>query len=247
MTSLQKAMPYGFPPHCLCFYFCFIAFQESNPLPGGINLMKSIVAVTGVELFPKNVSWVCKRCLGPVLEGYTPAGISVLPGRWGVRPTGIWLSFGGSIFCLVGQEWTPPVCLRLRACLSCSWINTPIKARTDVSALLCNRPPEGHLFPSLCPILTGVLWNLSSCDALKMTIIRDALATLTNTVIIPHSGLSSATFDDDHKLKFHSSLVLRNTSGCLRYAAKWTHLAVAPHGGQTYYYTQSLRDLHFLF
>ncbi|TKS67272.1 Plakophilin-4 p0071 [Collichthys lucidus] len=62
----------------------------------------------------------------------------------------------------------------------------------------------------------GVLWNLSSCDAVKMTIIRDALTTLTNTVIIPHSGWSSSTFDDDHKLKFHSSLVLRNTTGCLR-------------------------------
>lgn len=67
-----------------------------------------------------------------------------------------------------------------------------------------------------CLLLSGVLWNLSSCDAVKTTIIRDALATLTNTVIIPHSGWSSSTFDDDHKLKFHSSLVLRNTSGCLR-------------------------------
>ncbi|XP_029314502.1 plakophilin-4 isoform X1 [Cottoperca gobio] len=65
-------------------------------------------------------------------------------------------------------------------------------------------------------LVTGVLWNLSSCDAVKMTIIRDALMTLTNTVIIPHSGWSSSTFDEDHKLKFHSSLVLRNTSGCLR-------------------------------
>ncbi|KAI3356193.1 hypothetical protein L3Q82_017444, partial [Scortum barcoo] len=65
-------------------------------------------------------------------------------------------------------------------------------------------------------LVTGVLWNLSSCDAVKMTIIRDALTTLTNTVIIPHSGWSSSTFDDEHKLKFHSSLVLRNTSGCLR-------------------------------
>ena len=62
----------------------------------------------------------------------------------------------------------------------------------------------------------GVLWNLSSCDAVKMTIIRDALTTMTNTVIIPHSGWSSSTFDDDHKLKFHTSLVLRNTTGCLR-------------------------------
>ncbi|KAF6726745.1 Plakophilin-4 [Oryzias melastigma] len=65
-------------------------------------------------------------------------------------------------------------------------------------------------------LVTGVLWNLSSCDAVKMTIIRDALVTLTNTVIIPHSGWSSSTFDSEHKLKFHSSLVLRNTTGCLR-------------------------------
>ncbi|XP_077584037.1 plakophilin-4 isoform X3 [Stigmatopora nigra] len=65
-------------------------------------------------------------------------------------------------------------------------------------------------------LVTGVLWNLSSCDAVKMTIIRDALSTLTNTVIIPHSGWSSSTFEEDHKLKFHSSLVLRNTTGCLR-------------------------------
>ncbi|KAJ8253340.1 hypothetical protein GJAV_G00211850 [Gymnothorax javanicus] len=65
-------------------------------------------------------------------------------------------------------------------------------------------------------LITGVLWNLSSCDAVKMTIVRDALSTLTNTVIIPHSGWSSSSFDEEHKLKFHSSLVLRNTSGCLR-------------------------------
>ncbi|KAK1789068.1 hypothetical protein P4O66_015021 [Electrophorus voltai] len=61
-----------------------------------------------------------------------------------------------------------------------------------------------------------VLWNLSSCDAVKMTIVHDALTTLTNTVIIPHSGWSNSSYDDDHKLKFHSSLVLRNTTGCLR-------------------------------
>ncbi|KAJ8255356.1 hypothetical protein GJAV_G00203940 [Gymnothorax javanicus] len=65
-------------------------------------------------------------------------------------------------------------------------------------------------------LVTGVLWNLSSYDGVKMTIIRDALSTLSNTVIIPHSGWSSSSSDDDHKLKFHSSLVLRNTSGCLR-------------------------------
>ncbi|KAM4560400.1 plakophilin-4-like isoform 1-T5 [Odontesthes bonariensis] len=65
-------------------------------------------------------------------------------------------------------------------------------------------------------LVTGVLWNLSSCDAVKMTIIRDALSTLTNTVVIPHSGWSSISHREDHKVKFQSSLLLRNTTGCLR-------------------------------
>ncbi|XP_058520489.1 plakophilin-4 isoform X13 [Ochotona princeps] len=65
-------------------------------------------------------------------------------------------------------------------------------------------------------LVTGVLWNLSSCDAVKMTIIRDALSTLTSTVIVPHSGWNNSSFDDDHKIKFQTSLVLRNTTGCLR-------------------------------
>ncbi|XP_067116208.1 plakophilin-4 [Osmerus mordax] len=64
-------------------------------------------------------------------------------------------------------------------------------------------------------LVTGVLWNLSSCDAVKMTIIRDALSTLTSTVVIPHSGWSSVAHRD-HALKVHSSLLLRNTTGCLR-------------------------------
>ncbi|KAM9397976.1 plakophilin-4-like isoform 1-T1 [Salvelinus alpinus] len=63
-------------------------------------------------------------------------------------------------------------------------------------------------------LVTGVLWNLSSCDAVKMTIIRDALSTLTNTVVIPHSGWSSSNYREE--TKFHSSLLLRNTTGCLR-------------------------------
>ncbi|XP_051557552.1 catenin delta-2-like isoform X6 [Myxocyprinus asiaticus] len=65
-------------------------------------------------------------------------------------------------------------------------------------------------------LLTGVLWNLSSCDALKMPIIQDALAVLTNTVIIPHSGWDTSPHQDDQKLNLHSSQVLRNATGCLR-------------------------------
>ncbi|XP_075442350.1 catenin delta-2 isoform X5 [Ascaphus truei] len=61
-----------------------------------------------------------------------------------------------------------------------------------------------------------VLWNLSSCDALKMPIIQDALAVLTNAVIIPHSGWENSILQDDRKLQLHSSQVLRNATGCLR-------------------------------
>lgn len=65
-------------------------------------------------------------------------------------------------------------------------------------------------------LCAGVLWNLSSCDALKMPIIQDALAVLTNTVIIPHSGWDSSPLQDERKLHLHSSQVLRNATGCLR-------------------------------
>ncbi|XP_039610328.1 catenin delta-2 isoform X3 [Polypterus senegalus] len=65
-------------------------------------------------------------------------------------------------------------------------------------------------------LVTGVLWNLSSCDALKMPIIQDALAVLTNSVIIPHSGWDSSPHQDDRKMQLHSSQVLRNATGCLR-------------------------------
>ncbi|XP_034088986.1 catenin delta-2b isoform X2 [Gymnodraco acuticeps] len=66
-------------------------------------------------------------------------------------------------------------------------------------------------------LLTGVLWNLSSCDGLKMPIIQDALAVLTNAVIIPHSGWDTSPHtQEDRKLLLHSSQVLRNATGCLR-------------------------------
>ncbi|XP_063778779.1 catenin delta-2 isoform X6 [Pseudophryne corroboree] len=65
-------------------------------------------------------------------------------------------------------------------------------------------------------LVTGVLWNLSSCDALKMPIIQDALAVLTNAVIIPHSGWENSILHDDRKIQLHSTQVLRNATGCLR-------------------------------
>ncbi|KAI2667631.1 Catenin delta-2 [Labeo rohita] len=92
---------------------------------------------------------------------------------------------------------------------------TPVACRLlkpDVG-LSCLPGPE---FELRTPRSAGVLWNLSSCDALKMPIIQDALAVLTNTVIIPHSGWDTSPHQDDRKLHLHSSQVLRNATGCLR-------------------------------
>lgn len=85
--------------------------------------------------------------------------------------------------------------------------------------LLCLAPSSALVFHLLSPLLSssGVLWNLSSCDALKMPIIQDALAVLTNAVIIPHSGWDTSPHtQEDRKLHLHSSQVLRNATGCLR-------------------------------
>ncbi|KAK4828488.1 hypothetical protein QYF61_026759 [Mycteria americana] len=54
-----------------------------------------------------------------------------------------------------------------------------------------------------------------------MPIIQDALAVLTNAVIIPHSGWENSPLQDDHKIQLHSSQVLRNATGCLRLETLW--------------------------
>ena len=61
-------------------------------------------------------------------------------------------------------------------------------------------------------LVTGVLWNLSSCDDLKRTIIDEALLVLVNIVIIPHSGWDRAGQSGET----HWSTVFRNASGVLR-------------------------------
>ena len=62
-------------------------------------------------------------------------------------------------------------------------------------------------------LVTGVLWNLSSCDDLKRTIIDEALLVIVNIVIIPHSGWDRAGAGGET----HWSTVFRNASGILRY------------------------------
>ncbi|XP_069370163.1 splicing regulator ARVCF isoform X2 [Paralichthys olivaceus] len=65
-------------------------------------------------------------------------------------------------------------------------------------------------------LVTGTLWNLSSHEPLKMMVINHGLQTLTDEIIIPHSGWRRDSADPS---KMHSAdwtTVFKNTSGCLR-------------------------------
>jgi len=60
-------------------------------------------------------------------------------------------------------------------------------------------------------LVTGVLWNLSSCEDLKRSIIDDGLTMVVNHIIIPHSGWDPTTPGETCW-----SNVFRNASGVLR-------------------------------
>lgn len=67
-------------------------------------------------------------------------------------------------------------------------------------------------------LVTGILWNLSSCDDLKRPIIDDALTVLVNHVIIPYSGWdrSRNPLDEIKPHDIYWPTVFRNASGVLR-------------------------------
>ncbi|XP_074493376.1 ARVCF delta catenin family member b isoform X8 [Sebastes fasciatus] len=65
-------------------------------------------------------------------------------------------------------------------------------------------------------LITGTLWNLSSYEPLKMVIINHGLQTLTNEVIIPHSGWEGEPNEDSKPRDAEWTTVFKNTSGCLR-------------------------------
>ncbi|XP_051777233.1 ARVCF delta catenin family member b isoform X11 [Erpetoichthys calabaricus] len=65
-------------------------------------------------------------------------------------------------------------------------------------------------------LITGTLWNLSSFEPLKMVIINHGLQTLTNEVIIPHSGWEHEPNEDSKPRDAEWTTVFKNTSGCLR-------------------------------
>ncbi|XP_058267200.1 splicing regulator ARVCF isoform X2 [Hemibagrus wyckioides] len=65
-------------------------------------------------------------------------------------------------------------------------------------------------------LVTGTLWNLSSHEPLKMVIINHGLQTLTDEIIIPHSGLRGDPNDPSRPGAPEWTTVFKNTSGCLR-------------------------------
>ncbi|XP_046986637.1 catenin delta-2 isoform X3 [Schistocerca americana] len=71
-------------------------------------------------------------------------------------------------------------------------------------------------------LVTGVLWNLSSCEDLKRSIIDDGLAVIVNHVIIPHSGWDSTSSGETcwSTIFRNASGVLRNVSSAGEYARK---------------------------
>ncbi|XP_040291677.1 plakophilin-2 isoform X1 [Bufo bufo] len=62
--------------------------------------------------------------------------------------------------------------------------------------------------------ITGLMWNLSSNDQLKVMLIRDALQTLTNNIIIPCSGWRDGEYSKN--VLMSDPDILYNATGCLR-------------------------------
>ncbi|XP_030006029.1 armadillo repeat protein deleted in velo-cardio-facial syndrome homolog isoform X2 [Sphaeramia orbicularis] len=65
-------------------------------------------------------------------------------------------------------------------------------------------------------LVTGTLWNLSSHEPLKMTVINHGLQTVTDEIIIPHSGWRRDSTDPLKMQGAEWTTVFKNTSGCLR-------------------------------
>ncbi|XP_048580672.1 uncharacterized protein LOC5511245 isoform X3 [Nematostella vectensis] len=66
-------------------------------------------------------------------------------------------------------------------------------------------------------LVLGVLWNLSSCEALKYRIIRLCLIIIVTTIIIPYSGWDKNLFQSGKPIPpIKWSTVFRNASGILR-------------------------------
>lgn len=87
----------------------------------------------------------------------------------------------------------------------------------SISTFLSLHPVSLSSFSSfLARSPAGTLWNLSSYEPLKMVIINHGLQTMTNEVIIPHSGWEHEPNEDSKPRDAEWTTVFKNTSGCLR-------------------------------
>lgn len=71
-------------------------------------------------------------------------------------------------------------------------------------------------------LITGVIWNMSSCEDLKRAIIDDAVAVIVTNIIIPHSGWNPNCAGETcwSTVFRNASGVLRNVSSAGEYARK---------------------------
>ncbi|MCL4133126.1 UNVERIFIED_CONTAM: hypothetical protein GTU68_023266 [Idotea baltica] len=65
-------------------------------------------------------------------------------------------------------------------------------------------------------LVTGILWNLSSCEDLKQSILDEALGVLVSHVIIPCSGWDGGEVERDPNNDVWWSTVFKNASGIIR-------------------------------
>ncbi|XP_066961410.1 plakophilin-4 isoform X7 [Macrobrachium rosenbergii] len=89
-----------------------------------------------------------------------------------------------------------------------------IKDASGIPALvrLLRKTPDNEIKE----LVTGILWNLSSCEDLKHSIIDDALSVIVSHVIIPCSGWDGGEVERDPNVDVWWSTVFKNASGVLR-------------------------------
>lgn len=100
-------------------------------------------------------------------------------------------------------------------------------------SLICTLFPPSYFYYTLFFFFllpAGTLWNLSSYEPLKMVIINHGLQTMTNEVIIPHSGWEHEPNEDSKPRDAEWTTVFKNTSGCLRSFIRPAHVASSDTG-----------------
>lgn len=122
------------------------------------------------------------------------------------------------------EDPRPPV--RLAACGALKNLSYGPAKENKLAVKNCDGVPAlGRLLRrrgdgrEMAECVTGTLWNLSSLDSIKMELVDQALNTLTQEILVPHSGWQrdGGLHDEEGKpknIEWEQALV--NTTGCLR-------------------------------